>query len=141
VANLALAGQAAARIGGTVLIEPVSGAPRYPLRTTADVIAVIDRVGEQTGVHNLGFLCDLYHLAVNGDDLDKVISEYGDRVAHVQIADAPGRGEPGTGELELDRYLGELAAQGYDGWVGLEYKPTAGTEDGLRWLPRDRRAA
>jgi hydroxypyruvate isomerase len=139
--NLGLAGRAAARIGGTVLLEPVSGAPRYPLRTAADAIAVMDRVASQSGVHNIGFLCDLYHLAVNGDDLDKVIAQYGDRVAHVQIADAPGRGEPGTGELNLVRYLDDLAARGYSGWVGLEYKPVNGTEAGLAWLPRDRRAA
>ena len=66
--NLALAGRAAARIGGTVLIEPVSGAPRYPLRTAADAVAVIDRVAAATGVANLGLLCDLYHLASNADD-------------------------------------------------------------------------
>lgn len=135
VANLAEAGRAAARIGGTVLIEPVSGAPRYPLRTAADAIAVIDRVAEQTGVRDLGFLCDLYHLATNGDDLDKVITEYGGRVAHVQIADAPGRGEPGTGELDLPGYLAKLADRGYRGWVGLEYKPTTTTEASLAWLP------
>ena len=66
--NLALAGRAAARIGGTVLVEPVSGAPRYPLRTAADAVAVIDRVAAATGVANLGLLCDLYHLASNADD-------------------------------------------------------------------------
>jgi hydroxypyruvate isomerase len=136
VENLALAGRAARRIGGTVLIEPVSGAPRYPLRTAADAVGVIDRVAEETGVTNLGLLCDLYHLAVNGDDLDRAIETYGRRVAHVQIADAPGRNEPGTGELDLDRYLGELAAAGYDGWVGLEYKPSGASADSFGWLHR-----
>ncbi|MCV2487745.1 TIM barrel protein [Geodermatophilus sp. YIM 151500] len=141
VENLAIAGRAAARIGGTVLVEPVSGAPRYPLLTAADVVGVIDRVRLETGVQSLGFLCDLYHLAVNGDDLDAVIARHADRVAHVQIADAPGRHEPGTGELDLDGYLGKLRAAGYDGWVALEYKPQAGTVEGLGWLPRDRRSA
>ncbi|MBO0850236.1 MAG: TIM barrel protein [Pseudonocardia sp.] len=138
--NLALAGRAAARIGGTVLLEPVSGAPRYPIRTAADAVAVIDRVDSQSGVDNIGFLCDLYHLAVNGDDLDKVIAQYGDRVAHVQIADAPGRGEPGTGQLDLPRYLNDLEARGYRGWVGLEYKPTTSTDESLDWLPRSLRS-
>ena len=136
VENLALAGRSASRVGGTVLVEPVSGAPRYPLLTAADAIGVIDRVAEETGVTNLGFLCDLYHLAVNGDDVDRVIDTYGRRVAHVQIADAPGRNEPGTGELDLDRYLGELAAAGYDGWVGLEYKPSGASADSFGWLHR-----
>src|SRR5215207_235883 len=137
--NLALAGRAAARIGGTVLVEPVSGAPRYPLRAAADAVGVIDRVAAEAGVGNLGFLCDLYHLAVNGDDLDRVIVTYADRVAHVQIADAPGRHEPGTGTLELDRHLGALAADGYAGWVGLEYVPSRGSADSFAWLPRERR--
>jgi hydroxypyruvate isomerase len=141
VENLAIAGRAAARIGGTVLVEPVSGAPRYPLRTAADAVGVVDRVASQTGVRNLGFLCDLYHLAVNGDDLDRVIATYSDRVAHVQIADAPGRNEPGTGTLDLDRYLGGLAAAGYDGWVGLEYQPSGASADSFAWLPRERRGA
>ncbi|HEX2063895.1 MAG TPA: TIM barrel protein, partial [Acidimicrobiales bacterium] len=57
-------------------------------------------------------------------------------VAHVQIADAPGRNEPGTGELDLDRYLGELAAAGYDGWIGLEYKPSGASADSFGWLHR-----
>jgi hydroxypyruvate isomerase len=134
VENLALAGRAASRVGGTVLVEPVSGAPRYPLLTAADAVGVIDRVAEETGVTDLGFLCDLYHLAVNGEDLDRVIATYGSRVAHVQIADAPGRHEPGTGELDLDRYLGRLADVGYDGWVGLEYVPSTASADSFGWL-------
>jgi hydroxypyruvate isomerase len=141
VENLAFAGRAAARIGGAALVEPVSGAPRYPLRTAADAVGVIDRVAGETGVGNLGLLCDLYHLAVNGDDLDRVITTYGDRVAHVQIADAPGRHEPGTGTLDLDRYLGALTAAGYRGWVGLEYVPSRTSADSFAWLPRERRGA
>jgi hydroxypyruvate isomerase len=141
VENLALAGRAAERIGATVLVEPVSGAPRYPLLTAADAVAVIDRVAGGTGVGNLGLLCDLYHLATNGDDLDQVIDTCGDRVAHVQIADAPGRHEPGTGTLDLDRHLGRLAAAGYDGWVGLEYQPSGASADSFAWLPRERRGA
>ena len=94
-----------------MLVEPVSGADRYPLRTAADALAVIDRVQAAYDVPNLGLLADLYHLAVNGDDVDRVIAEHTDRVAHVQIADAPGRNEPGTGTLPLDQQLSALAAQ------------------------------
>jgi hydroxypyruvate isomerase len=141
VEQLALAGRAAARVGGTVLVEPVSGADRYPLLTAADAVGVIDRVAGETGVGNLGLLCDLYHLAVNGDDLDRAIATYADRVAHIQIADAPGRHEPGTGTLELDRHLADLAAAGYRGWVGLEYKPSGASADSFAWLPRERRGA
>ncbi len=136
--NLALAARGAARIGGTVLVEPVSGAGRYPLLTAADAVAAIDRAGEP----NLGLLADLYHLAVNGDDVDAVIARDASRIAHVQIADAPGRNEPGTGALPLDRHLSALEAAGYAGWVGLEYQPsTTDTADSFDWLPRERRTA
>lgn len=142
VAHLAQAGRAAAHIGGTVLIEPLSGSPAYPLTSAQDAIDVIDRVHTETGVENLGFLCDLYHLAANGHDLLQVIEQHADRVALVQIADAPGRGEPGTGELDIFSRLAQLEAAGYLGWVGLEYKTTTTTQQGLdTWLPRPRRGA
>ena len=133
--NLAAAAAAAARVDGVVLVEPVSGAPRYPLRTAADVIAVIDRVQAASGVSNVRFLCDLYHLDANGDDVAAAVQAYADRVGHVQIADSPGRGEPGTGRLDIAGHLAALAAHGYDGYVALEYKPVGDTVDGLAWLP------
>jgi hydroxypyruvate isomerase len=139
--NLAIAARAAARIGGTVLVEPVSGAEHYPLKTAADALAVIDRVQAASGVTNLGLLADLYHLAVNGDDVDRVIADHVARIAHVQIADAPGRNEPGTGTLPLDAQLAALEAGGYTGWVGLEYKPATTSTDSFGWVPRERRTA
>jgi hydroxypyruvate isomerase len=128
--NLTLAARAAAAIGGTVLVEPVSGPKPYPLRTANDVAAVLDRVHAP----NLGMCCDLFHLANNGDDIDAALAAYAHRIAHVQIADHPGRGEPGTGTLDLKRYLSTIAASGYSGYVGLEYIPTTTTIDSLRWL-------
>jgi len=139
--NLALAAAAAARISGVVLVEPVSGAPRYPLLTAADVIRVIDRVERQSGLTNVKFLCDLYHLDVNGDDVGKAIQTHVDRIGHVQIADSPGRGEPGTGTLDIAGHLAALAAKGYRGHVALEYKPTVATVEGLAWLPVADRAS
>ncbi len=138
--NLGLAAAAAARIGATVLVEPVSGPKPYPLRTAADAVAVVERV-RADGHPDVAFLCDLFHLANNGDDLDRAVAAYADVTGHVQIADCPGRGEPGTGTLDLERQLGALEARGYAGWVGLEYKPTTDTEHSLAWLPRERRAA
>ncbi len=137
--QLGLAAKEAERIGATVLVESVSGPKPYPLRTAADAVAIVDAV-RRDGHANVGFLCDLFHLANNGDDLDAAIAAYAGVTAHVQIADWPGRGEPGTGELDLDRLLGDLAGRGYDGWVGLEYKPTTSTDASLGWLPRARRS-
>jgi hydroxypyruvate isomerase len=138
--NLGRAADAAARIGATVLVEAVSGPKPYPLRTANDAVAVVEAVRD-AGHSNVGFLLDLFHLANNGDDVDAAIAAHTAVTAHVQIADFPGRGEPGSGSLELDRHLAGLAARGYDGWVGLEYKPTTDTETSLVWLPRERRAS
>ena len=140
IENLGLAAQAAARIGATVLVEPVSGPKPYPLRTAADVVGVLDAV-QAAGHANVGLLCDLFHLANNGDDADAAIAAYADRVAHVQVADCPGRGEPGTGSLAIETQLADLQARGYAGWVGLEYTPTTNTLDSLAWLPIVRRGA
>src|SRR5438093_1295864 len=85
--SIGLAAKAVASFGGTVLIEPVSGPKPYPLRTAADAVAVVRRA-RAAGAANVGFLCDLYHLASNGDDLDAAIADYAEYVAHVQIADA-----------------------------------------------------
>jgi hydroxypyruvate isomerase len=133
VRNLALAAEVAARIDGIVLVEPISGAPHYPLRTAADALAVLDRVQHETGHDNLRLLFDLYHLTVNGDDPDGVLDRYVDRIGHVQIADAPGRHEPGTGEIDFAHYLGRLRA-GYAGYVGLEYKPSGISSDSFGWI-------
>jgi len=131
--NLAYAAKAADRLGATVLVEPVSGPKPYPLRTADDAVGVVDRV-RATGTANVGFLCDLFHLANNGDDIDAAHAAYADRIAHVQIADYPGRGEPGSGTLDLQRYLGVIEASGYSGHVALEYNPTTTTLDSLAWL-------
>ena len=124
-----------------MLVEPVSGAPQYPLLTAADALRVIDRASDEGGVDNLRLLLDVYHLAVNGDDVDAAIDRAAGRIGHVQIADAPGRHEPGTGKLDIDHYLHGIAATGYDGWVGLEYKPSGASADSFGWLARERRAA
>jgi hydroxypyruvate isomerase len=131
--NLAHAARIAGHIGATVLIEPVSGAPHYPITTTAVAARVVDRVRDQSGQDNLRVLADLYHLHVNGEDVADALATHADRIGHVQIADAPGRGEPGTGEILLARYLGILLENGYDGYIGLEYKPSR--PDTFDWLP------
>ena len=135
--NLVKAANAVARIDGVILVEPVSGAESYPLLTAADALAVVGRVQER-GASNIGLLADFYHLAVNGDDVAAVIAEHAAEFAHVQIADAPGRGAPGSGTLPLTDWIGAAEAGGYAGWIGLEYK----TEDAdpFGWLPRAQRS-
>lgn len=139
--NLVLAARAAQRIGATVLVEPVSGAPDYPLRTAADALAVVDRAESVGGVDNIRLLLDVYHLAVNGDDVDAAIDRAAGRIGHVQIADAPGRHEPGTGDLDLERHLDRIHRTGYQGWIGLEYKPTGASVDSFDWMRAPARSA
>ncbi|MEO5610745.1 MAG: TIM barrel protein [Ornithinibacter sp.] len=131
--NVEQAARAAQQLGATVLVESVSGPKPYPLRTAADAVSVVDDV-RSAGATNVGFLCDLFHLANNGDDVERAIDTYADRISHVQVADAPGRGEPGSGSLDIERHLAALAAGGYAGWVGLEYKPTTTTLESLGFL-------
>ncbi|WP_433803297.1 TIM barrel protein [Actinomycetospora sp. CA-084318] len=118
VERLADACATAAAQGSTLLIEPLSAVDDYPVRTTVDAFALVSRLGAGSGV-----LADLYHLAVNGEDVDAAIAARGAEFTHVQIADAPGRGEPGTGSLPLARWLRALRAVGYAGWVALENVP------------------
>ncbi|WP_320776767.1 TIM barrel protein [Streptomyces sp. CRN 30] len=142
--NLVLAARAADRIGAVLLIEALNKAesPLYPLVSAPAAVGVVDKVNEATGLGNATFLLDLYHLAMNGEDLPEVIERYAARTGHVQIADSPGRGAPGTGALPLADLLGLLTKAGYDGWVGLEYK--SGDRPGAEsfgWLPPAARAA
>jgi len=105
--------------------------PGYPLRTAADVLGVLDRL--PPGVASAAtLLADLYHLAVNGEDLPAVLDQVHDRIGHVQVADVPGRHEPGTGTADLDGWIGRLRELGYAGPIGLEYAPLDSTLAGLR---------
>jgi hydroxypyruvate isomerase len=117
--RLALAAEAAQREGRRVLVEPLSGVDDYPITTARDAFALVELLGSG----GAGVLGDLYHLAVNGEDVDALIATRGQELAHVQIADAPGRGAPGTGSLPLDRWTDALARVGYEGWVVLEHLP------------------
>ncbi|MFF2371090.1 TIM barrel protein [Agromyces sp. NPDC058110] len=132
IENLAAAAAGVAAIGGTVLVEPVSGAPRYPLLTAADALRVIDGVRAASGADNVKLLADFYHLAVNGDDAAAVIEAHAASFGHIQIADDPGRGAPGTGTLPLTAWIERSRELGYDGPIGLEYK--APLYDAFSWL-------
>ncbi|MET8541991.1 TIM barrel protein [Kitasatospora sp. NPDC004799] len=142
--NLAIAAEAAHGIGAVLLIEALNRAesPDYPLVSAAAAVEVVDRVNAATGLGNARFLCDVYHLARNGEDLAAVIDAHADRIGHVQIADNPGRHEPGTGELDFEDLFARLTAADYRGLVSLEYRPSTGVSaDSLGWLPRELRAA
>ena len=146
--NLAAATAAASRIGATLLLEALNAieSPAYPITSTAEALAEIDRVSAATGATNLAFLCDVYHLARMDEDLFATIAAHADRFGHVQIADIPARGEPDSGALDFSALFKALTEAGYTaesgrGSVGLEYKPSTGvTADSFEWIAPEERA-
>ena len=134
VENLAFAAKAAAQAGAAVLVESVNSVdiPGFLVDTSGKALDVINAVGAP----NVGYLADLYHLAKMGEDVAHVLNRHRDAIGHVQVADPPGRGAPGTGTLDFEPLFRQLAAQGYDGWVGLEYRPAdpADSASSFGWL-------
>ncbi|NLD68134.1 MAG: hydroxypyruvate isomerase family protein [Limnobacter sp.] len=134
VANLRRAARRLEGHGITALIEPINprDVPGYLVNTQAQGHAVLDEVGEP----NLKVQMDLYHCQVVEGDLATKIRRYLPRVGHVQIAGLPGRHEPDVGEINYPFLFALLDELGYDGWIGCEYLPRAGTSAGLGWLSR-----
>lgn len=132
VDNLKFAAERCAAAGIQLLIEPINlrDIPGFFLSRTDHAERILDRVGSD----NLYIQYDFYHMQVMQGDLIPTFARLKDRIAHVQIADNPGRGEPGTGEINYGFIFAELDRLGYDGWVGCEYKPRAGTSEGLGWM-------
>jgi hydroxypyruvate isomerase len=140
--SLGLFAERVAGFDGTVLVEPLTATENagYPLQTASDVVAVLERL-RAGGTANARFLADLYHLANNGEDLTTLAERHVADIAHVQIADAPGRNEPGTGTLPLDATIRSLEASGYSAYVACEYRPSGRSEDSFAWLPVARRGS
>jgi hydroxypyruvate isomerase len=134
VANLKKAARMAKAGGVHIIIEPINtrDIPGYCLSTTGEARSIIHEVAEP----NVGLQFDLYHRQVMEGDVAMAIREFGGLARHYQIASPPDRGEPDDGELNY-RYLFKLIDEsGFDGWVGCEYKPRAGTVAGLKWAER-----
>lgn len=138
--NVRHAADRAAATGAQVVIEAVNTIENGPYvlpttRAASDFIASVER-------ENVRLQYDAYHMQRMEGDLTATIERHLPEIAHIQIADAPGRGQPGTGEINFEFLLPRIDALGYTGYVGLEYKPPGGdTEASLEWLPRERRAA
>ena len=134
----AFAPEAAAR-GLRILIEPINSIehPGYLAPTPGDAVRLI----EETGSDAVGLLLDVYHVARAGGDPLVAIDRYDALIGHVQIADCPGRGQPGSGSLDLLGVLERLDARAYAGAVGLEYEPRGSTEASLAFLGELRASA
>jgi hydroxypyruvate isomerase len=132
VANLEYAAPRLADAGIKLLLEPINlrDVPGFYVSTTHHAERLLAAVGSP----NLFIQYDIYHTQVMQGDLIPTYARLKDRIAHIQIADNPGRNEPGTGEINYAFVLPELDRLGYGGYVGCEYKPKAGTSAGLGWM-------
>lgn len=129
--NLYFTATACAEEGIGVLIESLNAedVPGYLIGHTVQAKSVIDVVGHD----NLFLQYDLYHGAMNGEDLLAAIEENLDRIRHMQVAGATGRHEPKDGDIDYGALIEAIDGLGYGGWIGCEYRPRAGTVEGLGW--------
>jgi len=131
VGNLRFAADALAREKIRLLIEPINtlDIPGFFLNRTAQAAEIINEVHSS----NIFIQYDIYHMQVMEGDLARNLQKHLPRIAHIQLADNPGRNEPGTGEINYPFLFRHLDTLGYRGWVGCEYKPRTTTVDGLGW--------
>src|SRR5882757_2521023 len=132
LANLKFAAQALKEAGIKLLIEPVNtfDIPGFYLNRTAQALDFIAEVGSD----NLYLQYDIYHMQRMEGELANSIKANLPKIAHLQLADNPGRNEPGTGEINYPFLFKFIDQLGYNGWIGCEYKPRTTTTDGLGWL-------
>jgi hydroxypyruvate isomerase len=132
VANLGFAAAALEREGIGLVVEALNrrDVPGFYLTRTQDALALIEEVGHP----NLRLQYDVYHMQIMEGDLSRTIRAHVGKIAHIQVADTPGRHEPGTGEIDFSPLFAAIDAAGYRGWVGCEYRPAGRTEDGLGWV-------
>ncbi len=132
VSNLKFAADKLKQAGIRLLIEPINtrDIPGFFLSHTQQGLDIMDDVGSD----NIALQYDIYHMQIMEGDLAPTIERNLAHIAHMQLADNPGRNEPGTGEINYPFLFGFIDRLGYDGWIGCEYKPAARTEDGLDWI-------
>jgi len=131
VANLKYAAAELKAAGLKLLVEPINhfDIPGFFVTRTAQGLALLDEVGAD----NAFLQYDIYHAQRMEGELAATVQKHLARIAHIQIADNPGRNEPGTGEINYAFLFAHLDRIGYTGWVGCEYKPATTTEAGLGW--------
>ena len=132
IENLRYAAHELKKHGIRLLIEPINtfDIPGFYLHGTAQALALIDKVDSD----NLFVQYDIYHMQRMEGEIAATLTRHLSKIAHVQLADNPGRHEPGTGELNYPYLFKHLDALGYAGWIGCEYKPATQTEAGLGWM-------
>jgi len=132
VRNLAFAAAALEKEGVLLLVEALNNQdiPGFHLVGTRDTLGLLDDVNHP----NIRLQYDIYHMQKMEGNLITTIETHLPRIGHIQLADNPGRHEPGTGEINFPNLFRAIDAAGYDGWIGCEYIPAGTTEDGLGWF-------
>ena len=132
VENLKFAARACEQSGVQLLIEPINtrDMPGYFLNTSRQAVQVLEEVCAPA----LRLQYDIYHMQIMEGDLAPTIERLRGQIGHMQLADTPGRHEPGTGEIHYPFLLEHIDRLGYSGWIGCEYRPHAGTHEGLGWI-------
>ncbi len=132
--NIRFAAEQAALVGKTILIEPLNPVdrPGYWLSTQAHARAIATAIA----LPNVKIMFDVYHVQMTEGRIAANLQASLPHIGHIQIADMPGRGEPGTGEINFPFVFEAIRRSGYAGWVGCEYKPSVGSEHSLAWMPR-----
>ena len=138
VANLKFAAAALKQAGLKLLIEPINSydIPGFYLNRTAQALAILDEVASDAETDNAYVQYDIYHAQRMEGELAATLQKHLARIGHIQLADNPGRNEPGTGEINYAFLFDHLERIGYTGWIGCEYKPATTTEAGLGWRQR-----
>ena len=131
VANLRFAASKLGEAGIRLLVEPINtrDIPGFYLNYSDQALSIIEEVGSD----NLWLQYDVYHMQIMEGDLIPTMEANLGSIGHIQIADTPGRHEPGTGEINYPNVFSAIDEMGYDGWIGCEYIPLATTEEGLGW--------
>jgi hydroxypyruvate isomerase len=132
IENLAIAAGAARRVGAQLVVEALNAVeyPRYGLNTSADVVDFLDRARGAGVDARVSF--DIYHVVMGGEDPLAFLDAHADRIGHVQVADVPGRHEPGTGTVDFGPILEAIERSGYAGWIGFEYLPSVDSAQSAR---------
>ncbi len=132
ISNLRLAAREFKSAALELVIEPINthDIPGFFVARSPEALAIIDEVGAD----NLRLQCDLYHTAMMGDDPAAILAQCWPAIGHIQFADAPGRGEPGTGRIDFAPLFAFIEQRAYPGWVSAEYRPTKPTPQTVDFL-------
>ncbi|MGZ4989547.1 MAG: hydroxypyruvate isomerase family protein [Methylobacter sp.] len=130
--NLCLTVEAFSPLGIKTVFEAINthDMPGFIIHSGAQMLNILNQLNRP----ELLMQYDIYHMQMMSEKPDEFIAEYAEKIGHIQFADCPGRGQPGTGQIDFDRMFSAIEKAGYSGWIGAEYKPVGTTAESLEWL-------